>query len=225
MSERHYTYIPVNNHDGTYPPTVRKGTEKLCCARAPEHGVRRHCTGVRDADHHCNLPALGNGRAPLPALSIVRILTGIAGICIGFFWVLASAKILRGLRGIRHEYRKSAGPVPAETLTGWIVAMLAHYRENRTVIRRMTFISIAGGVFFLALGIANLVQGSLALPAAARLEPGVIAFFGAGPINLGIGIVTICFALRFRRYAGTWDLRLERAGEGEEALRKALESR
>src|SRR5208337_3472264 len=123
------------------------------------------------------------GESPLPIHSIVNILTGITGICIGFFWVLASVKILEGLQVIRHEYRDSvnAGSVPAETLTGWIVAMLAHYRENRTVIWRMTFISIAGGVFFLALGIADLVQGSLVLPAAAGLEPGAIAFFGAGP--------------------------------------------
>ncbi len=168
----------------------------------------------------------GAAGAPLsPAIVILRIVTGIAGICIGFFWILSGAKILRGLRGIRHEYRDSAGPVPAETLTGWIVTMLAHYRENRTFIGRMTLISIAGGLFFLALGIANLVQGIMALPAAAGPGSGVIAIFGAAPLNAGIGLVTIFFALRFRRYADTWDLRLEVAGKGEESLRKALESR
>jgi hypothetical protein len=170
----------------------------------------------------------GAAGAPLcPAMVTLRIVTGIAGTCIGFFWILSGAKILRGLRGIRHEYRDSAGagPVPAETLTGWIVTMLAHYRENRTLIGRMTLISIAGGLFFLALGIANLVQGIMALPAAAGPGFGVIAIFGAAPLNAGIGLVTIFFALRFRRYADTWDLRLELAGKGEESLRKALESR
>ncbi|MGD0535141.1 MAG: hypothetical protein ABR999_06820 [Methanoregula sp.] len=167
------------------------------------------------------------GAPPSPVISTVRILTGITGTCIGFFWVLASAKILRGLRGIRHEYRDStgAGPVPAETLTGWIVAMVAHYRENRTLIWRMTLISIAGGIFFLALGIANLVQGILAFPAAAGPGFDVIAIFGAAPLNAGIGLVTISFAVRFRRYAGTWDVRLKLAGDGEESLKEALESR
>lgn len=160
-------------------------------------------------------------------LSAVRIVVGIAGICIGFFWILASMKILLGIKGIRKEYRNSikAGSVPAETLTGWIVAMLAHYRENRTIIWRMTLISIAGGLFFLALGIANVVQGSLLLPSATNLEPVVFAIFGAAPINSGIGIVTLYFTLRFRQYTATWDLRLKLADKGEESLKKALESR
>ena len=55
------------------------------------------------------------GEPPLPALSIVRILTGIAGICIGFFWVLASAKILRGLRGSGTSTER-VPPVPPKPL-------------------------------------------------------------------------------------------------------------
>ena len=68
-------------------------------------------------------------------ISTVRILIGITGMCIGLFWMLTSMKILRGIKGIRKRTRTGAraGPVPAETLTGWIVAILAHYRENRTV--------------------------------------------------------------------------------------------
>ncbi len=167
------------------------------------------------------------GEPPSLVLSIVRILVGITGMCIGFFWILASMKILRGIKGIRKEYRTSAraGPVPAETLTGWIVALLAHYRENRTVLWRMTLISITGGLFYLALGIVNLVEGSLGFPAAAGPVPSLVAFFGAASINSGIGIVTLYVALRFRHYAGTWDLRLKLADEGEESLKKVLESR
>ncbi|HVP96768.1 hypothetical protein [Methanoregula sp.] len=159
-----------------------------------------------------------------PVLSTARIIIGITGICIGFFWILASMKILRGIKGIHKEYRNSikTGPVPAETLTSWIVAMLAHYRENKSVIWRMTLISIAGGIFFLALGIANVIQGVLALPA---LEPAILAFFGAAPINSGIGIVTLYAALKFRRYAARWDNRQKLADEGENSLKNALESR
>jgi len=157
-------------------------------------------------------------------LSTFRIVVGIAGMCIGFFWIVTSMKILRGVKGTWKEYKNSAkaGSVPAETLTAWIVKILAHYRENKTVVWRMTIISIAGGIFYLALGIVNLVQVSLAL-SSANLEPAIFAIFGA-PINSCIGIVTLYFALRFRRYANAWDLRLKLANEGEESLKKALES-
>ena len=166
------------------------------------------------------------GEPPFPVLTAVRIIASVAGICIGFFWILASAKVLRGIKGIRKEYRAStgAGPVPAEMLTGWIVAMLAHYRENRAVLWRMTLIGIAGGAFFFALGIASLIQGIFAVPALAGPVPSLIAVFGAAPMNAAIGLVTIIVALRFRRYAGTWDLREKQAGEDEEILKKALES-
>jgi hypothetical protein len=94
------------------------------------------------------------GEPASPVLFAIRIVAGGAGACIGFFWILASARILRGIQGVRREYRGSvrAGTVPPETLTGWIVALLAHYREDRTLIWRITIVSIFGGVLFLALG-------------------------------------------------------------------------
>jgi hypothetical protein len=157
-------------------------------------------------------------------IAVARILLGIAGVAIGLFWILASAKILRGISEVRKEYRNRAvGPVPDETLTGWIIAVLAHYRENRTVIRWMTLIATAGGLVYLALGIANLVQGSQALTGAAGQGPWVIAFTAAA-INLTIGLVTIYFSRGFHRYSQVWDLRLEQADSGEESLKRVLES-
>jgi hypothetical protein len=153
-----------------------------------------------------------------------RILLGTAGIAIGFFWIPASAKILRGIRDVRKEYREHApGPVPAEILTGWIVSVLAHYRENRTVIRWMTLIAAAGGLIYLALGIANLVQGGQALASPVQGN-GAIAFLAAA-INLTIGLVSIFLSRAFHRYSRVWDLRLEQADAGGESLARALESR
>ena len=42
-----------------------------------------------------------SGEPPSLVLSTVRILVGITGMCIGFFWILTSMKILRGIKGIR----------------------------------------------------------------------------------------------------------------------------
>ena len=111
----------------------------------------------------------GAAGAPLsPAIVILRIVTGIAGICIGFFWILSGAKILLGSWDPVRVTGTAPAPVPAETLTGRIVTMLAHYRENRTFIWRMTLISIAGGLFFSRSGSRTSCRGSwhcLPLPA------------------------------------------------------------
>ena len=161
-----------------------------------------------------------------PVIAVIRIVAAGTGACIGLSWIGVSGRITRGLKGVRREYRDRvrAGPVPAEALTGWIVTMLAHYREHRSCIRRMILVSIAGGALFLALGIASLVQGILAVPAPATPGLSSIAFVGAALLNGAIGLVILCFAMRYRRYANTWDLRLELAGEGEDFLKDALES-
>jgi hypothetical protein len=165
------------------------------------------------------------GVTPSSIISAARIFIGTAGFVIGLFWILASAKIVRGLKGVRKEYRNRAVvSVPAETLTGWIVAVLAHYRENRTVIRWMILIAIAGGVIYLALGVTNIVQGTQALTGVTSQGFGVIAFFAAA-INLTIGLVTIYFSREFYRYSSVWDLRLEQADKGVESLKRVLESR
>jgi fumarate reductase subunit C len=169
------------------------------------------------------LMAYSGGGIPSLFGSAAVIIIGIAGMGIGIFWIKTSAKILNGIKKIREEYRNHNGPVPAETLTGWIVAMIAHYRENREVIRQMALIGTIGGAVFLAFGITNLVQGIQIVSSGGDQLSGYLALVAAA-VNLIIGLVTLHFARGFRTYAGVWDSRLDQAVRGEESLKQALEN-
>jgi hypothetical protein len=141
-------------------------------------------------------------------------------LCFGFGlnWVLSSGRILRGVKSVRREYRNRIGTVSEETLTCWIVRILAHYRENRSGIRWMVPVSIIGGCAFLALGISNFIQGI------GDIYGGGGAFaLIAAVINLTIGSVSIPSALYFRRYSASWDERLKTAACSEDTLKHALE--
>jgi hypothetical protein len=180
----------------------------------------------------------------------LQALIGWAGAVIGFRWILSSARILKGVNRIRREYRALAGSAPGETggrvlegpgpgttgepvpglrraaasgdaLTGLIIRMMAHYRENWKTVWRMNLISTLGGAIFLALGVANLVQGVSGWHEAAGLSS-LPAFLAAG-INLAIGIVSLLFSSWFRRYARAWELRLIEAGHAEEDLKESME--
>lgn len=141
-------------------------------------------------------------------------------ICIGLGlgWVLTSARVLRDIKSVRRESRRHAGPVPDELLTCWIVRTLAHYRENRSTVRRMCMVATLGGCAFLALGTSNLLQGLGILPM------GMPAFaLAAAAINLTVGCISLLGTLYFRRYAAAWDLRIASAARSEQALQCALE--
>jgi len=155
-------------------------------------------------------------------LQVIRVTVGVAGVVLGFSWLLSSTKIMRGLKRIRREYKNRATPVSDETVTGWIVDMVAHYRENRSTIRWMTLICSFGGCIYLALGIVDIVQSI-----SASISPGGmmmlgISFFAAG-INLTMGIVTLLFSKWFRRYSASWDCRLAGASQAEDSLRSAMD--
>ena len=143
-------------------------------------------------------------------------------ICFGFGlnWIVTSGRILRGVKQVRREYRRRNGPVPDEILTCWIVRVLAHYRENRPVIRWMVPVSIAGGSAFLLLGLSNLVQGIWGGDDPLRW----FAFIAAA-INITVGSASIVGVRYFRRYSAAWDERIEAAARSENALQCALERR
>jgi hypothetical protein len=159
---------------------------------------------------------------PSLLLSMVLVLFGLAGNGIGIFWVTTSARIFRGIKKVRNEYRYHATPVLPETLTEWIVAVMAHYRENRTVIRQMTYISTLGGAIFLALGVANFIEGIQVFTVAGG-GTGYLTFLAA-MINLTIGVGTLHFARGFRTYSNAWDLRIDQVGRDEESLQRTLEN-
>ena len=128
-------------------------------------------------------------------------------------------------------------PVSPEALTGLIVRMMAHYRENWKTIWKMNLISTLGGCIFLALGVLNLFEGVSSVLAGTGaayvfivqegLTSGIgrtlfISFFAAA-INLTIGGVSLLFSSWFHRYSGAWDHRLIEASHTEETLKNAME--
>lgn len=133
---------------------------------------------------------------PSLLLSLVFVFFGLAGNGICIFWVTTSARIFRGIKKMRNEYRYRATSVLPETLTEWIVAGMAHYRENRNVIRRMTYISTLWCVIFLALGVANFIEGIQVFTVAGG-GTGHLAFLAA-MIDLTIGVGILHFARKIQ---------------------------
>jgi len=159
--------------------------------------------------------------------TVIRVLAGgLSMVCfgIGFAWVLASARVLKGVTAVRREFKKMTEPVSGEILTGWIVRIMAHYRKNKETIRWMTLICALGGCIFLVLGILNLVQVITALAGNGNLWIFVLPFVAAG-INLTIGLVSLRFSVWFTKYTAVWDHRMEETSRSEDALRRSLEQR
>jgi len=162
---------------------------------------------------------LVEGEIPLHVLAAA---ISLAVFGLGLSWVVSSAKVLKGVTGIRREFSEYPGPVPAEVLTGWIVRLMTHYRENRETIRRMTVICALGGCAFLAVGVLNLIQGiTWTADANASWIQG-LPFIAAG-INLAIGLASLLFCGYFRRYSAAWDLRLDETARSETILERTLE--
>jgi len=165
--------------------------------------------------------ALGSGTT-VTLLSILLAATGVAGVVLGLWWIITSSHILKGINGIRREYKNRKEPVTDETLTGWIVTMMAHYRENTRTIRWMNGICLLGGCIYFAFGLQNLYEGLVPAEMAGSTGVGVFPF-AAAAINCTIGIVSILFSLYFHRYSKVWDERMAKAETSEAVLMHAME--
>jgi hypothetical protein len=159
-----------------------------------------------------------------PALRVLAGLISLVGFGLGLMWVSTSAKVLRGMTRIRRDVRSHDGPVSDETLAGWIVRMMAQYRENKKILPWMITVSRLGGCVFIALGAVNLLQGFSAGQAGGAGMNGIFPFV-AGAINLAIGFATIAISIGFHRYSAAWERRLDESTRNETILERTLEQR
>jgi hypothetical protein len=146
----------------------------------------------------------------------------VAGVVLGLWWIVTSSHILKGIKGIRREYKNRKEPVTDEILTGWIVTMMAHYRENTRTIRWMNVICLLGGCIYFAFGLQNLYVGLVSAVMAGSTGAGIFAFV-ATAFNCTIGIVSILFSVYFHRYSKVWDKRMAKAETSEAVLIHTME--
>jgi len=159
-----------------------------------------------------------------PALRVLAGVIALVGFGLGLMWISTSAKVIRGMKGIWKEVRSHDGPVPDETLAGWIVRIMAQYRENKKILPWMITVCRLGGCVFVALGVASLLQGISAGQTGGAGIDGIFPFVAAA-INLAIGIATIAISIGFHRYSVAWDRRLDETAKNETILERTLEQR
>ncbi len=153
------------------------------------------------------------GLTPGHSLTPLTIIGGsISMVCfgLGIAWIISSAEIFEGIEGIRTDFSDRSSPVSDEILTSGIIRMIAHYRENRKIIRTMILVGILGGFCFLALGIINsLVFFSFSLTSG-QFTLNNYLLIPSALLTLGIALVSLLSAhlfYEFFRGPGTCDCR------------------
>ncbi len=159
------------------------------------------------------------------SVSMLRLVTGVLSMVffgLGISWILSSTKILKGVTGIRSEFRHSTGQVTDDALTSGIVRMMAHYRENRKTIRTMILVCTLGGICFFVLGIINSMEFFSISLSSGSITLNSYLLILAALLTLGIALVSLLSSYYFMNFSRAWDLRLEETARSEEMLKKSM---
>jgi hypothetical protein len=152
------------------------------------------------------------------------IIGAISMVCfgLGLGWILMSARILKGITLIRREFKHHTGPVPDETLTCWIIRMIAHYRGNRKQIQNMIVMCTLGGFCFLVLGVLNSLEFFSIGPLSGSISLNGYLLIPSALLTLGIALVSLASSFYFARFSKTWDFRQDEISRSEHELAEKL---
>jgi len=163
-----------------------------------------------------------DGGMESPYLRAVTAVVAMAALGLGISWLRSITRVFRGVRDVRRSLDSFDGAMTEEQGTCLIVRMLAHYRDNRTTIRRMILVCTTGGCMFFLLGIFSSLElfaitgtgGQFSLNAARLILPMLI--------SLGIGIVSLISSHSFNQFSRSWDRHLENIDGSEIILKRSL---
>jgi hypothetical protein len=154
---------------------------------------------------------------------LVLATLGFLSTAISMRWVVSSAELLDSATDMKDDYteKKKTG-LDDESLTGLIVKMTAHYRENKPTIKTMMLISRIAGVCFLISGAFNLATALTNVMTGVPQLDVLTPIIGAG---LSFTMATASFVIPhfFSKYSQIWDYRLKETAKAEKELKKRIE--
>lgn len=157
--------------------------------------------------------------------SPVILFIAVLAFLLGMKWVTSSARVLGGIQEIRRASTALAGQGTEEEITGLIVRLITHYRENKKVIEQMILVCTLGGCCFFVLGVLNSAEFvSIGLSSGTfTLNLLNYLLIPSALIALGMALVTLLNSYLFWKYSSVWDRRMQVIARSEEELQRTME--
>lgn len=156
--------------------------------------------------------------------SVFILLLAVTAVISGFFWLLKSITIFEGVESIKDEFDEMGAGFSEEEITGLIIKMLSHYRDNKDSIGKMILVCTIAGICFFLLGIIKSIEFIIITPASVEFSLNCYLVIPGMIFTLAIAFTSLYSSYYFSKFSKIWDVRLREIEESEKILQKTLET-
>jgi hypothetical protein len=151
---------------------------------------------------------------------IVLVVIGVLASVFSIKWLISSAEMFEVSDELKEDYTKNKTS-DEEAQTSLIVKMMAYYRENKSTIKKMIWVSQIAGFCFLISGAFTIITVVINASTSIQLMDVWTQVLGAF-INFAIAIAGFIIPHFFGKYTKIWDKRIEKNAEAEVEFRRQL---
>jgi hypothetical protein len=149
---------------------------------------------------------------------IVLVVIGFLASVFSIKWLISSAEMFEVSDELKEDYTKNK-TLDEEAQTGLIVKMMSYYRENKSTIKKMMWVSRIAGFCFLISGAFNLITAVINAASGVQLMDVWMQVLGA-IINFVVAMAGFIMPHFFGKYNKIWDKRIEKNAKAEVEFRR-----
>ena len=151
---------------------------------------------------------------------LLLVIIGFLVFAVSIKWLVSSVEIFETAIELKGEYAKNKA-FDEEARTSLVVKMLSYYRENKSTIKKMMFISRIAGVCFLISGAFTLTTIAINLAIGVQSLDLLTQVSGAA-VTFAIAVASFIIPHFFGKYSKVWDQRLQETVKVENELKRQL---
>jgi hypothetical protein len=166
-----------------------------------------------------NITSMVTTQSALFPQIILIVIGGLASV-FSIKWLISSAEMFEVSVELKEDYAKNK-TLDEEAQTGLIVKIMAYYRENKSTIKKMMWVSRIAGFCFLISGAFTIITAVINVITGVQLIDLWMQVLGAF-INFAITTAGFIIPHFFGKYTKIWDKRIEKNAKAEVEFRRQL---